>query len=362
MKKLLIYPALYENREILNYHWMIHDYEIVCAITIGEYNFEMKAGHQEYSNIKLSNDFDKEVVKCDSVLFLDGLEEEHIQMYCDRIHDVLVQGKEVLLTPELNDVLLKHNQRLDEIKILAPDSTLSEEELIEGTFNHSLKLIDIPIIGVMGLGNYCGKFSCELELRKHFSDYNLLQFGSKNISSLFGMHQLPKFIFNRKLTLKDRIVWLNNYLYKQCMEQQPDLLIIGIPEAIVPINRKILNNFGEIAFITSQAVINFDVGILCAYFHDNINNNYLMEYRNCCKYKFNSVVDYFNISNTTFKFDDESDESRIEYMHLDRLFIDENFPMINEDTICTFSVENKINLQNALGKINNGLISNPSVF
>jgi uncharacterized protein len=223
--------------------------------------------------------FEKSINDCDSVLFLSGLPETQIQLYHDNISYAIHMGKQILFSRKLNDLLTKANYNYSGSKVLSTNNEnatkpVSDDNLI----NNQLKTINIPIIGVMGLGDYCGKYSCELALREHFKEYKILQYSSKDIGGLFGIPELPDFIYDRQVPLSERVLNLNDFIYQQCVNKQPNLLLIGFPEAIVSASTKILNDFGEIAYIISQAVLNIDLGIMCVYFGEKISADYLNEY------------------------------------------------------------------------------------
>ncbi|MEC0168819.1 TIGR04066 family peptide maturation system protein [Paenibacillus graminis] len=361
MERISIFPALYSNREMVNYKHLLCKYTFVSAITAATPTPEIERVYHACPNIILTDDFEDGIKESDVILFLNGLSAESTALYSEYITIALKQQKKILLTRDLQALLQKYEIDIPDAEILSeniPPLLIDDLAFREGY----LKRIEVPIIAVMGLGDYCGKFSCELALKDYFKQYNLLQYSSKEIGALFGFSELPEFVYQQNIPLTDRILKLNHFLYHQCVRENPDLLIIGFPEAIIPNNRKILNNFGEFSFIVSQAVLNIDIGIMCVYYNESFTAEYLQEYRNCCKYKLNCAADYFNIANTAILYDEISNESKLQYMFFSKDKVNENFPKFDSEDLCVFGIESDLNTQVMLDKIRGELTSNLNVF
>lgn len=178
--------------------------------------------------------------------------------------------------------------------------------------------IDVPVISVMGVGLNCDKFSCELYLRKYYQElgYKVLQFGSKEIAPLFGFSSLPKFVLDHKIPIKDRIVYFNHFIIEQIKCEQPDIIIIGSPDGIIPLNLAIHNNYGESSLILSSAIA-IDYVVVGVYFDENLQEDFLQYLENCIKYKYNSELISVCISNTTYEPTAESFGKKVKYYHLD---------------------------------------------
>lgn len=360
MDKLTIFPALYKNREIARYSHLLDNYILISAVTAAAPTPEIESAYRSYA-VHLTDNFEDGIRESNVVFFMDGLSNDSITLYFEYISIALQMEKKVLLNRKLHASLKEYGGDFPTAEVLSEDTaTVLRDDLAYR--EKYLKRIDVPVIAVMGLGDYCGKFSCELALRDYFKQYDLLQYGSKDIGRLFGLSELPDFIYDQHTPLTDRILKLNHYLYHQCVREKPDLMIIGLPEAIVPNNRKILNNFGEISFIISQALLNIDIGIMCIYFGGNFSAEYLEEYRRCCKYKLNCAADYFNIANTAISYDEVSNESKLQYMFFSNEVVQEHFPIVDNSDICIFGMESDVNIQDMLDKICDELTSSPNVF
>lgn len=314
MKKLAIYPFIYEHRELIMYSDYMKNYQLAACVTLNK--VETECFMREFKGLPeiiISEEFEKAIKVCDTVLCLfssDILLKK--EKYIEKIEQALQSGKEILLSRECNDYL--GLEKKDGISILGKydgNGYISETKQVEYIRN-----IEIPAIGIMGLGRFCNKFCTESEVYEFFrkSGYKILHFGSKEYVPLYGGKLIPEFVFDRSIPVTTRIIKWNQYLFDTCNREQPDLVIVGMPGGIMPLNNKILNDYGEIPFILSSG-IKIDVGILCSFFYDQVDEKYFNEYKNYCKYKMNCSADFIVMSNSSCRFNLDSQESILEYLH-----------------------------------------------
>ncbi|TGY91101.1 TIGR04066 family peptide maturation system protein [Petralouisia muris] len=339
MKKLAIFPFIYEYRELIMYSDYIKNYELTSCITLNEADTQcLRKEFGAVSSIRISEEFDGAIEDCDIVLYmynpdiLLGKEE-----YQNKIARTRQLGKDVLFSRECHEYL--YSEEMKENSILDAGNWNINIFLDEKV--QYLKSIEIPAIGIMGLGRFCNKFCTELEVCEFFKakGYKVLHFGSKEWVNLYGGRLIPGFIFERSVSVTTRILKWNQYLFDVCNKEQPDLVIIGMPGGIMPLNNKILNDYGEVPFILANG-IKMDIGILCAFFYEQVDEKYFDEYRNYCKYKMNCPVDFINISNTSCRFNLDSQESILEYLHYKN--------NISNYTVITGKVEGSSEIYNIL--------------
>ncbi len=86
--------------------------------------------------------------------------------------------------------------------------------------------------------------------------------------------------------------------YVKCIEmtEQPDLIVIGIPGAIMAINKKHHFDYGVTAYMVSQAVAG-DYVIMNMLYGKKYTTEQLEELSKVCKYRLNFEVDSFHLSN-----------------------------------------------------------------
>ena len=318
MKKAVFFPVNYDNREIFQYEYLIEHYNVVKGIALERFcddtNFEKKTIN--YS------DFFKEELDYDTIILWNSEEQYDLRIYEELIGKAISQKKEIAVCENLYSVIRHLIHNYDKKYVIRADRrTENEIETIYGKEEIKiLKNISTPIVCVLGMGDYCNKFACELELRDFFvsKKYKVLQIGSKDISGFFGIYNLPNFLYKPIYSLEDKAFLFNYYLSLLEETYQPDNIIIGIPGGILPANNKILNGLGEVPFVIMNS-IKVDIGILCIY-HNAVETHIINEYINCCKYRFNTKIENILVSNTAFTFDMDRDMRSLKYYHLEEKY------------------------------------------
>ena len=79
------------------------------------------------------------------------------------------------------------------------------------------------------------------------------------------------------------------------MKANYDLIIIGVPGGVLPISEEHPSDFGEFAYLITNAV-KPDIAIRSLYYN-NYPDKFFENDKQMSKYKLNSEVEYYNISN-----------------------------------------------------------------
>lgn len=308
MKKLMVFPFTYSNREILMYRKNIKGYTLAAAVVWNQADLQFITNKFGKATVVfITEEFEKALALCDEVLFMEnGDLDISGTIYKDYIQKAFDSKKTVHFSKKLMETLENENYRETDVEFLHSDK------------KNYIKNIDVPAIGVMGLGDFCNKFCCEVEIASFFRQkgYSVTHFGSKDFEGMLGERRYPEFLYSQDYTVTQRILGWNKYLFELCNRDNPDLILLGMPGGIMPLNNKILNEFGEIPYIISNG-IRIDEGILCSYFYEQVDQKYLTGYKNYCKYKLNCEIEWICVSNSSCRFDLDSEESILEYLHYD---------------------------------------------
>lgn len=350
MKKAVVFPINYDNREIIQYCDLIKNYSILLGIVLEKYDNNTFPADKI---IKYS-DFDVGSIDYDTIIFLRVAEEYNPDLYVTLIQKAMKQNKEIVISSDLYKSFQKLLKYYDNLEIVTKNTEIEE---IRNIYSNQevkiLKNIRTPIISLMGMGDYCNKFSCELELRKFFISrgYKVLQIGSKEFSFLFGFENSPDFLHEKNYSLEDK-AFLFNYLISYYEEKyEPDIIVIGVPGGILPVNNKILNGLGEIPYVIMNS-IKVDIGVLCIY-HNAVENHIIDEYIKCCKYRFNTIVENILVSNTAFTFNMDRDMRSLKYYHLDKSSAIEHNDCECKSIFSIYDIESM--LENIHNKLLNGI-------
>jgi uncharacterized NAD-dependent epimerase/dehydratase family protein len=135
-------------------------------------------------------------------------------------------------------------------------------------------VIKTPVLGIFGTSSQQGKFTLQLQLRKHFlrEGYAIGQLGSEPESLLFNMDYVYPFGFRSNISIDDytAIEYLN-YCISEIDKKQNDLIIAGSQSGTLPMLYNHITNFtiSQIVFLLG---IRPDAVILCVNYHDRLED------------------------------------------------------------------------------------------
>lgn len=266
MKEAIIFPV---DREVvlLSEYMNYQEYHICEMVILEESNISDKDNNTTIPIVEARNvNYDT----FDSIIVLDQEYMRH-----PFVVDSLKYGKEVLYVEDLEREDLCH---LESISI--------EQR------------ITVPVVYVVGVTPYTEKFYVQLCIRERLikDGYKVAQIGSKSSSILFGIHSYPRFM-SENINETDKIVKFKKYVKYIEMTEAPDIIIIGIPGGIMPVNKKHHFDFGMTAYMISQAV-EPDYVIMSMLYCDDYSEEQLESLRQVCRFKFNYEIDSFHLSNT----------------------------------------------------------------
>lgn len=171
--------------------------------------------------------------------------------------------------------------------------------------------IETPIIAVAGVGENCGKFECQLELKEYLDDlgYDAEWLSSNPLGTCMGMKTLPDVLFAPDVAFPDKVMEFNRYVYDLCSTYEPDVLVIGIPGGILPFSEKETNYFSEIPLVISSA-LRIDCGILAFYYMMDAQDVYLEQLTQHCLHRFQIHVPILYMSRQMLTFEQEGSMSK----------------------------------------------------
>lgn len=294
MGKIMIYPFGKETIPIMRNIDLINNVEVLL-VNDSNYTTYSKGNLELSENLNihnLSDDFNKCLNESD-IIYL-PLEKNYfsIERYIETIEKLIKTEKRILLSRDLYKELINIGYEFAD-RVTTYDCRKMEMKVkIREIFQ-----INVPVIMVLGDGLNCSKFDVQLSLRRFFKrkGYSVSQLGTKEYSNFFGFDPLPSFIFEEG-KLEDKIIALNHLIYSKIINEQPDLMIIGVPGGVLPISEEHPEDFGKFAYMITNAV-KPDIAIRSLYSNE-YSDAFFENDIQMCKYKLDSIVEYYNISNT----------------------------------------------------------------
>lgn len=313
-------------------HWLFGDKDI-CVIDGGE-----------PCGVLLKNYNDDFLMQIDTLYIDYDSRIENAKLYTKIIDMAKHMGTEVVLSKTLMRAL-----NFD-IKNVSKPHMLATSMLYE---------IKCPVITVLTQGSHTNQFAVELALRRYFtkSGYRVSQIGSNDASLFFGFSGTPDYLHGNSNT-QDKIISFNHHMKSLVEHEDAELLIIGIPDAIMKYNNQFLQGLGILPYIMCTSVRS-DFSVLCMY-HMLYTMEYLDEMRRHCHYHLAAPVSMFEVSNTGLLADEMSFYFSMKYVNLDTSFVLDSFKDldVNGSQYLLFNALNKMSIENACVQASESLTSN----
>ncbi len=325
--KAVIYPYDIESAYFFRYSYLNNDFRVVGAVAPAGWGLYGKdvigMCEEEPSGIEVVNTFHEVDEDFDSVVLVDSYNTLDFNTYIlPKIKGIIEEKKNLICTRILDE------ESKSVLKKLCKDAGVifkyySDEAHNPYVTNDELVDINVPVIFVMSMANRTNKFDIQLTLRRDLEDmgYRASIIGSKNHGEMFGIHNFPNFMFNNQIRENKKILTFNRLVKDIEKKENPDVIIVGVPEGVIPIGKVLNNNFGVIPYLVCNAV-KPDTTILSLLYTNNYNKEYFEEVDKLLRYKFDCNVDCYNLSNTFFDYQESEDNHIPIYTVIDSDFID----------------------------------------
>ena len=333
-EKLLIYTADNSLHDALGYIKELSEYDIVDIIL---YTDLMNLGNCEET-------VDKQLNQA-SVVFFDDFENKPINNVFIRnsIFKAINNGKSIICSALFDEININEMKKAAAMKELSFVYTpqpyiIKERDFIQRVEASKIKEISTPVIFVAGISERTEKYYIQLALRHKFKSkgYSVAQIGTKNYCDIFGFHPFPAFMFSSELSELSKIILFNHYVKKIELTEKPDVIIIGIPGGIMPLDTEFNNRFGITAYEISQAVS--PDAVIMSVLYENLPQEYFEEINLTAKYRFGFEIDCFNISNTKFDWAESQSERKPCYLSVDKSFVNRKKAELNFQNKPVYSI------------------------
>lgn len=313
MKKLILYPYNKDAIWVVKNKELLVEYNLVGICTNCE-DKEIAIDFASKNDLQYINDWTKYQSVFDSVLFLNNVEKCQLKAYYVRINEAISCGKEVIMTKELFKELNENGFDISQNQIhFLENSVHMEVEEDDYLFD-----INVPVVLVCSFAENCNKMEVQLEMMRNFTNkgYHAVVIASNEIGNIFSTHTVPSFLLEEKQEIKKNVVSLNHYIHQIEQDEKPDIIIIGAPGSIMPMNNFILNDFGILAYQISYAAPP-DICIVGTNFSLYMTDEYFDELEKFCQYRLNAPKSFFYISSQKIRYKKSEKE-------LDTFFLADN--------------------------------------
>lgn len=237
--------------------------------------------------------------KIDAVLITESSNKIQDEQIYEVIENMLKHNKQILLARSFQEVA--YNKILQLVKDHSGNMIdVMKANAISDIDIGSLSIHDIytPIICVAGVGEQTDKLLVQLSIKRYLEEkgYHIVLISSRSNSVFINnTYPFPSFM-DSNIPSEQKIILYNHFVKKIEQEEKPEVIIMGIPEGIMPISKFQVGHFGIHAFELLNAV-NPDFLVMCLY-GNNVTDKYVTEIKQIVKYKYMTDIECFYISGT----------------------------------------------------------------
>lgn len=286
---------------------------------------------------EITSDYTEALKQCDIVWFVNDekfrLSEEAIKK---KVIEAVSEKKKIIFT---RTVTAGGNNFADAIPIqqkIQLEKSHSMEDKLQADYCYH---IDTPVLTVYGTETSTDKLAVQLSLREEFvhRGYKVASISTRVDSELYGMYDMPAFMIECGYSEAEKIRRYNHYVKKIELEEQPDIIIVGVPGGTLPYDQIDHNEYGILAYEISFAVP-CDAAVMCMAYNPLFEGDFsrfaydmkqVFRYKTICCHVAASVPDMKKMS----------DNRKRHLVSLDREFIDEKIKRYNKQNV--FDILNK---------------------
>lgn len=345
----MIYPVDRQAVPVLRYNCLLEEYDIMYAVSPNGWGLSGKdcgvldGGHK--INKIITNDFNMALEGCDCVIFMESdMIVDFEKIILPKMKEAIEANKEIVCTIEVQDKFKEEINNMCKNKDINFKYYGKEKILnLKPIENEYIFDINVPIMGILGATERTGKFNIQLALREKLINqgYKVSQIGTKHYSEIFGFHSFPGFMMSPNISESNKIMLFNHYVKKIEIEENPDIILIGVPGGTMTYNNKYTNRFGILAFEVCNAV-QFDSTVVSTLYSD-YKEEYFSSMKQALRYRLGIEIDAFNLTPLKGDFEILDSINRFGYLTLDSDFIDDKIRTFSNSNLKVCNVLNEKN-------------------
>lgn len=209
----------------------------------------------------------------------------------DIIRNYLKEGKIVICMRKLPNYIVEELEGQKTFYYFKPTYSRNYSD----SRTTKIEKIDIPVVCVCGLLDNTDKFLVQerivTQLKK--KGKKVLWICSQNYASFLDAYNISDFFDN--CSYENVVVAFNHYVKALQKQKMPDIIVVGIPGTVVPINKHLTGDYGVLFYIVSNA-IPIDYLIVNMPYEPNLDINQIEMLRKVFYYRFGKCIDQFCLS------------------------------------------------------------------
>jgi len=342
-KRLSLFPMNRDLCAVARYADLLYEYKLTHLFVPrylrmgGNDVCRLDGGTHTYMSL---TDYSKDKLRECDVLYMDF---DEAVVSIDFCKEIISHAKE--MNVEIMPSRMLRKKLHDEFDTLPATEEVPFAESPEDDILHE---INIPVVMVLSHGLLTDQLAVEFALRRHFTEagYKVAQIGSHDVCELFGYTDMPDFML-KPADAYEKIVRFNRYTSNMALDEMYEIMIIGVPGAIVKYSDRKLQGLGVLPFIICNAVRS-DVTVACTHYAE-YEKIFFDEVARYGKYRLGSPIHFFNMANTSVAPDQSivQDTTLLTYTNLESSFVLNTLKGIKADGYHLFNALDKDSVKEA---------------
>ncbi len=371
-KKVLIYPLTFEILSMLRSDSFTSKYKEIMVSTYkgsGMNGFDCGSlDLGEKTGVVIEEDYELLLKRCDEVLLYTNTKDTDLlsDIYEKKAHAEKLGKVVSLILSDKPIVFSKERAFIDSLKNIHIDITkdrsfdVKTEELIE---IEGLVDITVPIVGIVGNSDSVGKYELQIQMKDELSKrgYKVSLITSNQLGEFVGGYSFPVFMTENNYSDKMKILLFNRFLRFIELEDEPDIIIIGVPGGIMPATRRIVGDFGMLANKTYKAATP-DYFIVSMNF-EAYTKGYFEELNLFVKYNYGCNLNAIKIKNSKTDWEDAEVTNRGKLLSysIDPSNVNNLINKLKQEIDLTFISSDKDSVSGLIDNVEDELESNESI-
>lgn len=216
-----------------------------------------------------------------------------IEKYCKMGIEVLLMGAQTI-KGKIQEICATYNVPCKTEMEVSSDSKRIDYKNMK--YSLTQEPIETPIVSVAGVVPITQKYQIQLDLLNNFNKdgYKVTLIGTGCLNELMDAYSIDNVMFGRDLSEIHRIHYLNSFMKEIENQEEPDVIIIGVDDPLLPLSEKHPFNYGIYASEVYNAFTP-DVSIITL-MNGTYNDEFYDEFDKLCRFKYKFEASAYFVS------------------------------------------------------------------
>jgi len=348
MEKMMIYPYSKAYEPYVKSQELLGEYIVTALVSPRGWGYEGDViSDNQGKEYVISAEFSQKLDDCTCVWFVsDGRLELPKELLREKVLEAVKFGKQILYT-RYGDIYYEEMKKLIPTELYI-EISVKQQDLLT-LLPDRIYDIETPVIVVAGMSQDADKLAVQFILKRKFQEkgYATVVISSRRDGDWDGVYGMPGFVFDHSVSEAEKIIRLNHYVKQIEIREKPNLIIVGVPGAVLPFDGIDHNEFGILTYEISFAVP-CDAAVFCMTYNPQFDGDYRQLAKDM-ENRFGFYVTGIHMASVATDAQDFYSERKLSYVSIDQKVVDRKVSEIHNDTV--WNILNEQGAEKAVSRI-----------